>query len=164
MMPEVIVNTSPIQYLFQSGQLSLLQCLYSHIIVPAAVQNELEQGRLLGCLLPDPNTIPWMVIKQATYPLPPPVLGSLGDGEREVLALSLQIPDALAVLDDGKARQYARRRGIAFTGTLGILLKAKQVGHVRLLGPVLEKLDELGFRCAPETRIAVLKLAGEQRD
>lgn len=39
-MPEVIVNTSPIQYLFQLDLLDLLPHLYGHIIIPRAVSEE----------------------------------------------------------------------------------------------------------------------------
>ena len=104
-----------------------------------------------------------MIIREPAQPLPLAAPGSLGDGEREVLALSLETSDALAILDDGRARRYARLRGIACTGTLGILLKARQTGHLLQLAPILEALDKLGFRCAPETRNAVLRMAGEFR-
>ena len=39
-MPNVIVNTSPIQYLYQLGQLNLLPQLYKKIIIPEAVEKE----------------------------------------------------------------------------------------------------------------------------
>lgn len=42
-MPEVICNTSPIQYLHQLGKLELLPALYGRIILPAAVASELDK-------------------------------------------------------------------------------------------------------------------------
>ncbi len=44
-MREVIVNTSPIQYLFQLGRLELPPTLYGHIVIPEAVVQELRRGR-----------------------------------------------------------------------------------------------------------------------
>ena len=91
-----------------------------------------------------------------------PQLGPhLGRGEREVLLLALQTPDSLALLDDAMARRQARVLGINFTGTLGVLLRAKQAGLLSEIAPVVEELDRLEFRLDTKTRAAVLKLAGE---
>ena len=48
-MPEItIVNTSPLFYLHRLGLLELLNELYGHITVPAAVEMELKQGQTQG--------------------------------------------------------------------------------------------------------------------
>lgn len=85
----------------------------------------------------------------------------MGAGESAVLALAREIPGAVAVLDDKRARRYARLLGVRLTGTLGILLKAKHAGDLTALRPVIEHLEKLGFRFHRDTRNAVLKLAGE---
>lgn len=85
----------------------------------------------------------------------------LDRGEREVIAIAKQAADPLAILDDGLARRYARLLRIPFTGTLGVLLKAKSAGHLAQVLPVLDRLESLGFRFDSETRTAVLKLANE---
>jgi predicted nucleic acid-binding protein len=51
--------------------------------------------------------------------------------------------------------------GIRLTGTLGVLLDAKRSGLVSAVAPLLDQLQNLRFRLAPNTRDAVLKLAGE---
>ena len=160
-MPEVIVNTSPLQYLFQTGALELLPFLYNRIIVPAAVVLELKRGRELGCSLPTVTELPWATVKEPQRPMLLPLAGGLGLGESAVLALALEEAGSLAVLDDRRARHYARLLGVRFTGTLGILLKAKDAGKLPALRPVLEQLEKLDFRFHQDTRNAVLKLAGE---
>jgi hypothetical protein len=90
-----------------------------------------------------------------------PLVPDLGAGEREVLTLALETPDSLVLLDDALARCYARQLGVVFTGTLGILLKAKQSGYINLIRPVLDQLDDLRFRLDSATRVAVLRLAEE---
>ena len=65
------------------------------------------------------------------------------------------------ILDDALARQYARMLNLKLTGTLGVLLKAKEAGLLPVLAPVLERLQHLRFRIDPQTRQAVLRLAGE---
>ena len=89
------------------------------------------------------------------------IAADLDRGEREVLAIAKQAADPLAILDDGLARRYERLLGIPFTGTLGVLLKAKSIGHLARVSPVLDRLDALRFRFDAETRAEVLKLANE---
>lgn len=61
-MPEVITDTSPIQYLYQIAQLDLLPTLYGQIRMPQAVADELAQGRAQGISLPDPTSLPWITL------------------------------------------------------------------------------------------------------
>jgi predicted nucleic acid-binding protein len=44
-LPEVICNTSPLQYLHQLGQLNVIKALAGHLTVPPAVVAELAEGR-----------------------------------------------------------------------------------------------------------------------
>ena len=52
-MPEVVSDTSPIQYLYQIHLLDLLPDLYNRIKIPQAVADELSEGRSRGIHLPD---------------------------------------------------------------------------------------------------------------
>jgi predicted nucleic acid-binding protein len=67
----------------------------------------------------------------------------------------------LVLLDDAVARQHALKLAIRFTGTLGILLKAKQSRLLVEILPILDKLETKGFRLDKKTRVAMIKLAGE---
>ncbi|HST19505.1 MAG TPA: DUF3368 domain-containing protein [Blastocatellia bacterium] len=141
--------------------LDLLPSLYQQATVPQAVVDELKEGRAQGINLPDILILPWMQVKAVREEALLGLATDLGRGERQVLALTIQTSDSLALLDDGLARQYARLIGIAFTGTLGVLLKAKQTGYLIVLSPLLDQLERLRFRLDSDTRQAVLKLAGE---
>jgi len=90
-----------------------------------------------------------------------PSAADLGAGEKEVLALGMQIPGTVVILDDRHARLYAELLKLAFTGTLGILLRAKTEGRIPRLDPILKHLDELGFRLSAKTHAAVLRQGGE---
>jgi uncharacterized protein len=160
-MPEVISDTSPLQYLFQANLLDLLQILYSQITIPEAVVNEISVGRALGISLPDLASLSWIQVRKVGVPALLPIVPDLGAGEREVLALAVETTDSLALLDDGLARRHARLLNVTFTGTLGVLLKAKQEGHLPVIAPALDELEALGFRLDAATRTAVLKLAHE---
>lgn len=110
-MPEVICNTSPLQYLHQIGMLHLLPALVGQVIVPEAVVEELAIGRALGISLPDPETLDWITVRQPVSAPVLPVVTDLGPGETQVLALALESSDAIVIMDDD--RRVARQRPLA---------------------------------------------------
>lgn len=160
-MPEVISDTSPLQYLHQADCLDLLPALYGSVTVPEGVAEEIATGRSLGYSLPDLAGIGWLRIKPAPHRRILLLAPDLGQGEREVLSLAADHPDPLVLLDDALARRMADHLAIPFTGTLGVLLRAKEAGHIAAIEPYLDQLQALGFRLAAAVRIDVLDLAGE---
>ncbi|MBI2987650.1 MAG: DUF3368 domain-containing protein [Deltaproteobacteria bacterium] len=162
-MPEIICNTSPLQYLHQMDVLHVLPALVKTVTVPPAVQEELNTGRSLGLSLPDLQRLDWIIVCAPASAVTLPLVTDLGSGEREVLALALETPDSVCVLDDALAREVARTLQLRFTGTLGVLIDAKRAGIIPAVRPLLDQLQSLGFRLAAHTRAAVLKLAGEPK-
>lgn len=160
-MPVVICNTSPIQYLYQADVLELLPALTGQVYIPEAVVAELEEGRLRNVLLPALEDLSWLVVRPVRDRTLLPLVTHLGDGEKEVLALGLETQDPLLLLDDRDARRYARTLGLEITGTLGLLLRAKERGILNAVQPVLDRLQSLRFRLDVRTRQIVLKRAGE---
>ena len=160
-MPDVICNTSPLQYLHQADVLELLPALVGQVYVPEAVVAELEEGRQRNVLLPTLEKFSWLTVKPVRDRTLLPMVTHLGDGEKEVLALGLETQDALLLLDDRDARRYARSLELEISGTLGILLLAKERGILDAVRPVLDRLQALRFRLNAETRQMVLKQAGE---
>jgi predicted nucleic acid-binding protein len=134
---------------------------YSRTLIPPAVARELERGRAIGINLPDIESLPWMKIQEPEGLDKVPTVADLGAGEREVLALGLQVPGAVVILDERLARLHAAVLKLTYTGTLGILLRAKAEGRIPSMATVLDQLDQLRFRLSPRTRTGVLKLAGE---
>lgn len=160
-MPEVICDTSPLQYLHQLQKLSLIPQLAKRALVPPAVVAEIDAGRNLGLDLPDIAHLEWVVVEAPTRSLVISEISDLGPGEMEVLALALERKESVAVLDDAVARRAAKALGIRLTGTLGVLLDAKRAGLLSEITPILDRLQALGFRLAAPTRRAVLQMAGE---
>lgn len=150
------------QYLHQLELLHVLPALAEKVIVPPAVVHELDVGRVLGLNLPDLTALDWVEIRPPISSPALPLVTDLGPGETEVLMLALELPGAVAILDDALARRVAETLGIQLTGTLGLLLDAKKAGLLPAVKPILDQLQALRFRLAPHTRLAVLKLAGEE--
>jgi predicted nucleic acid-binding protein len=160
-LTEIICNTSPFQYLHQINQLGILHALAGQIIVPPAVVDEIAVGRSVGIDLPDLSQLDWVSVRSPAGQSALPLIPDLGAGESEVLMLGLEISDASVILDDRLARRVAESLNIRLTGTLGLLLDAKQAGLISQIRPLLDQLQALRFRLSQPTYQAVLKLAGE---
>lgn len=161
-MPEsVICDTSAIFYLHRLRCLNLLRELYGNIIVPHTVASELKQGLDEGEDVPVLAEFPWIQIRHIRIPKVIGLMTDLGAGEAGVLALALEEPDALVILDDLLARRIAKLQGIKLTGTVGVLLKAKSQGYIKAVAPLIENLQKLGFWLSDGMQQDILKLAGE---
>ena len=136
-MPDLAIpDTSCLIGLTAGGVLDLLPRLYTAVIVPGAVATE------FGDALP-----PWIAVAPITdLGAVRALRSSLGAGETEVIALALERPDALAVLDDFSARQVARDAGVRFTCTAGIRLKAKAAGLLGSVSGTIDLMARAGFR------------------
>lgn len=163
-MPETltIVNTSPLLYLHQVDCLELLQQLYGKIILPPAVQQELEIGKLQGVDVPEVNSIAWMQIRPVASATLVPAVIDLGQGEAEVLALGIEYTNSLLIFDDKLARRIADLYKLKYTGTLGILIKAKQAGYISSIATVITRLQHKGMWLTDKIIADVLRLAGER--
>ncbi len=64
-------------------------------------------------------------------------------------------------MDDQKARKLAERLALNYTGTLGILLKAKNQGILPLIAPILQKIQNTNFRFSEKIRSNILREANE---
>jgi predicted nucleic acid-binding protein len=59
------------------------------------------------------------------------------------LAKELEAP--LLLLDDLKARKLAVKLNLKVTGTLGVIHKARQIGVLENVKPIIEKLQATNF-------------------
>jgi len=160
-LPELICNTSAVQSLHQLGLLDILPALGSSVCVPGAVCTELAAGRALRADVPDPATLGWVTVRSPHATPALPHSAALGAGERDVLWLAMEAASSVAVLDDRDARRVARQLGIPVTGTLGLLVDAKQRGLIPAVAPLLDELERHNFHMSPCIRVAILKAAGE---
>ncbi len=146
-----IVDSSCLIGLEAVGCLTVLESLYGTVLVPAAVAAEWRSP-----------VLPWMVVQAAqNQALVQSLRMDIGPGEAEAIALAIEARAARTVLDDKKARRIARGLGVTVTGTLGVLLRAKQRRIIPALRPVLDALQGVGFRVSDSLRERALRQAGE---
>ncbi|MEM9216030.1 MAG: DUF3368 domain-containing protein [Cyanobacteria bacterium P01_F01_bin.150] len=157
----VISNTSPLLYLYQVGQLNLLPKLYGTVIAPDAVNQEPSVGQKTGVDVPDLSRLDWLQIQAISSPPTIPNVIDLGRGEAEVIALGLTNTNSLLILDDQLGRRIAKLYKLRYTGTLGVLIKAKQTGYVETIAPIITQLQHQGMWLAETVIQAALNLAGE---
>jgi len=81
-------------------------------------------------------------------------------GEAEAIALAHELGCRI-ILDDRKACMVAQRLGVPITGTVGLLLRAKQTGVISSLFPLLDALDAHHFHISRALRTEALRLASE---
>ncbi|HSH78959.1 MAG TPA: DUF3368 domain-containing protein [Herpetosiphonaceae bacterium] len=89
------------------------------------------------------------------------LITNLGPGEAEALALSLSQPSNLVLLDDALACQVAASQGLRYTGTVGVLVRAKHQGLIGAVMPLVEMMQQAGFRVSEELKLTIRHVSGE---
>jgi hypothetical protein len=147
----IIADTSCLIILSNIGYLDLLQKLYEKVTVTTEICVEFADN------LPD-----WFIVMAASDKQKQMILEMwIGKGEASALALALENEQSLVILDDHKARKTAEKMGIKYTGTLGIIVKAKKLGLIPSVIPILDKINTTNFRISDELLKMVLSEAGE---
>ena len=109
-----------------------------------------------------PTLPPWLRVEWLNGPLPEAVLRrSLGDGERETVALAVELQAERILLDDRPARRVAQELGLRVTGTAGVLLVAKRHALIPRIRPYLDELINRSFFIRPELYDELLRIADE---
>ena len=160
-MPKAISNTSPLLYLYRIQAIDWLPKLFDEVWSPDAVKDELLAGRSKGYDVPNPPDYPWLTIVNPKS-MPSEWLAlDLGTGEIAAMALALENPSHVILLDDGLARRTAQVAGLQVWGTLKVLLEAKSQGLVNQIAPYVTNLSEAGMWVSSEVKQRILALAGE---
>jgi predicted nucleic acid-binding protein len=119
----VVSDTSPINYLGLIGHLDLLPLLYQEVIIPSAVQLELEDADAPPMIRRFMDQRPhWLIVRHLHGPMRP--LGDVDEGEHEAILLATEIGAHEILIDDQKGRVAALHEGLKVVGTLGVLIAA----------------------------------------
>jgi len=160
-----VVNASPLIHLARISLLELLRGANGSIevTVPAIVLDEVVRGARhdpTGGLV-EAAARDWLTVVPTPTPHPDINRARIDAGEIAVLSIARLAPGSMVVLDDRAARAEADRLGIPKTGTLRLLLEAKELGIIQYVRVPLELLRARGMRLSNEVWQEVLMLAGE---
>ena len=142
-MRKVIVNTTPLIALAGIGHLNVLEKLYGEVTIPRAVYNEICAKPDTECAKQLQQALDWIAIEDIVNTEAKMYYKTqLHDGEVEVMILAKEKKADLIIVDDNNAKKHAKYLGLPVTGTIGVLIKAKNLGIVSALKPLLERMLE----------------------
>jgi uncharacterized protein len=158
----VVCNTTPLINFAAINRLDILQAMFGQVIIPQAVYNETTGSSLPGSQsVLEAIASGWLQVC-TVYAIVPEILAELDDGEREAIALALEISEQRILLDEREARQVAQRLGLQVIGTLGILLLAKDNRIIPQVQPLLDGMMNMAqYWVAATLYQQVLRQAGE---
>lgn len=146
----IVSDTSCLILLSKIGELELLEKLFGKITITKTVQVEFKDP------LPE-----WITIKNPSSNLHKGLEYILDPGEASSIGLAVELKDCLLIIDESKGRKISRELGVNVTGTLGVLLTAKQKGIVTSLKPLIDKINLTNFYLSQNIISEVLLLANE---
>jgi predicted nucleic acid-binding protein len=152
----VVADISPINYLVLIRQIELLPQLYTQVLIPPAIVQELKHPAAPQSVrdwAADPPS--WLEVLSPKSSL---TLTELDLGENEAIALATEVHVKLLLIDEQSGRQEAARRGLKVAGTLSVLDEADAAGLVDF-DEAVACLRQTGFRVSP----AVLRGINERR-
>ena len=141
----IVSNTSPLIVLAKAGLLDLLPKLFSELIIPQAVRDEIHSGPaddLMRLALPGCG---WLRVVVLEPPLSPLAAMQLGRGEAEVIEYGRRQTDCTALLDDRAGRRAAQALGLRVFGTLSVAAIATQQGHIESFDDAVRRLRAAGL-------------------
>ncbi len=159
----IVSNTTPLIGLASIQRFDLLRRLFSEIYISQTVYDEIvavksdadhTKHELLSAI--------WIhTVRIKNRQAAEVLLNELDLGEAETIVLASEIAADWVLMDEKKGRRKLKQMGVRKIGTLGILLKAKQLGLLPVIRPEVEKLCRQGFRLSQTVIDIALKQAGE---
>ncbi|MBE9112852.1 DUF3368 domain-containing protein [Nodosilinea sp. LEGE 07298] len=159
----VVSDTSPLGSLALVDHVGLLQKIYSTVIIPEIVADELaaaQETRIQQLL-----TLEWIQVQPLSNITVAETLQQarrLDPGEAHAIVLAIQIKADELLIDERLGRREAKRYGLPVVGLLGVLLIAKQRTLIPKVQPIMDALvNQAGFRVSPQLYQRVLALSQE---
>jgi predicted nucleic acid-binding protein len=151
-MPGIIVSdTSCLILLDKLGRIGLLKSLFGRITITEIVADE------FGKVLPE-----FVEIENPKNNKYQKILESFLDpGEASAIALALEKEECLLIIDEFKGRREARQLGLNYTGTLGILIVAKEKGLIISVTEIIKEIGKTDFRIDEKLINEVKRKSGE---
>lgn len=157
----IVCDTGPLIALSSVGRLDLLPQLFSRLVAPRAVIDELRAG---GEDRPGARTIAesgWLEIVEKVR-AERLLAAELGPGEAATFALVSELGAPLVLLDDRRARRIAAQAyGLRIKGSAGVLVAARRAGLIGAVRPFLEAMVASGYYLSARLIDRACAAAGE---
>ena len=158
-----VANSSPLIVLAKLGYFDLLRALHQHVYISAEVYREVV---ISGAGLPgsvEVEKAEWVEVRRLEDPeeaLAVQAKHALGIGEISAILLAKQLRADTVLLDDQKARAFAKAEGLRVQGSVGLLEMFYHRGHLADLRGAFRKLLASSYldRLLLENRLRILGL------
>ena len=142
----LVTNTTPLIALAAAtGSLDALRVLYQRVIVPFEVETELCIGGMTCLGVAEFRQATWLERRSRAVSLSPHLSNTLDTGEASVIQIALNENIPLVCIDESVGRRIARLNGLTLTGSIGVLLKAKQAGYEVSIPDALNRMRQHGI-------------------
>ncbi len=147
----IISDTSCLILLIKINELELLHKMCNRVIITSTIRDELNIDLPNWIEIIDPKDTHYQNILEM----------DLDRGEASAISLMLEIDEAILLIDDLKGRKIANKLKLRFSGTFGLLLKAKEINLITELRPIIDKIRFTNFRFSEQLLSDVLMQANE---
>ena len=159
---KIVINTSPLIALIAAlNDLKILQFLYQEVFVPWEVCQEILTGGTTNFGVLEFNAATWLKKQSQPQKISPWLLNTLDRGEASVIQLALNQNISTVCIDEVVGRRIARLSRLNLTGSIGILLKAKQQGYPVVIETAIENMLARNIRLSNSVISFALQQAGE---
>ena len=152
----IVGDSSALVALATMDRLYLLESILGKVYVPQAVYDEVAisgkpQSEILKIFLADKIIHVDLIISKM----------GLGQGELEAIALYNHLHSDFLLIDDRRAKKFAKLNGVNVIGSLGVMILAKEQGLIESIRNDLEKLRRADLFISESLIDRVLMCVGE---
>jgi predicted nucleic acid-binding protein len=159
----IVINTGPILAIISAfDDLAILQKLYRNVLVPLEVCREIEAGGRNSFGVRQFNRASWLTKYTSKQPVSDFLKNSLDEGEASVIQLAIEQNISTVCIDKAVGRRIARLNKLQLTGSIGVLLKAKQHGIPVVVRDAVERMQKNGIWLSKQVVEFALEQAGER--
>jgi predicted nucleic acid-binding protein len=149
-MNAVVSNASPLIVLAKAELLRIVPTLFSQVLAPQAVLDEIEAGPVGDPLKLALPSCSWLVAVRLEPPISPLAVWQSGRGEAEVIEYARLHGNLPVLLDDRAARRAAEALGLQVHGTVGLVAAAAKKGVVASFPSAVAALRKAGLYVSDE--------------
>jgi predicted nucleic acid-binding protein len=157
----VIADSSPLHYLVDIGHTEILPTLFSRVVIPPQVADELTHPHAPQTVRAFMAQTPsWLEIR---VPANMENIARLDLGERAAISLACEMRPDFLLIDERLGRQAAIARNLVVIGTLGVLERAANQGLINLANS-LNRLQQMRFHVAESLLEETIRRHEQKRD
>ena len=147
----IVSDTSCLILLDKLSRIDLLKSLFGNITITQIIADEFGKTVPDFIHIEDPKDINYQKILESF----------LDPGEASAIALALEEDDCLLIIDEFKGRREAKQLGLKYTGTIGLLIAAKEKGLISSVKDIIDEIRKTDFRISETLIKEAMNRSGE---